>query len=152
MGWASRKKRKLETRPTARGLIVPFMVDATRDPIDFKAVDGEHVAQCAADRLCGICGGAIPAGPLVFIGPDDKRRCFADPWMHLACARVALVQCPFLTGRNDWRGDGKDSDLLKTYAHNMVAFVAGEGRAHQDVLGAWHFEAVGQLQRLSENL
>jgi hypothetical protein len=148
MGWASRKKRKLETRPTAHGLVVPFMVDATLDPIDFKVVDADHVAQCAADRLCGICGGVIPPGPLVFIGPDDQRRCFADPWMHAACARVALVQCPFLTGRSDWRDGGKNSELLKTYAHNMAAFVASEGRAHQDALGAWHFQAWGTFKKL----
>lgn len=149
MGWAARKKRKLETRPTAHGLVVPFMVDATKDPIDFKAVDHEHVARCAAERLCGICGGTIPAGPLVFIGPNDRRRCFADPWMHLACARVALAQCPFLTGRSDWReASGNSSELIKTYAHNMAAFVGSEGTAHQDSFGAWHFAAVGRLTKL----
>lgn len=148
MGWAARQKRPIEQRPTAQGLVVPYMVDATLDPIDFKAVDAEHVKRCATDRLCGICGAKLHSNePIAFIGPNDGRKCFADPWMHKGCALIAMAQCPFLTGRSDWREEG-DKPLLKTYAHNMKPFVAQDGRAHKDRLGAWHFEAVGPLQRL----
>jgi ferredoxin len=79
------------------------MVDETLSPIDFKAVDEDHVEDCARRGRCGICGGKIRQGPIAFIGPDDGRTCFADPWMHPACADLAMKQCPFLTGRRDWR-------------------------------------------------
>lgn len=134
----------LDDRPKSGNLIVPYMVDDTTDPVDFKSVDADHVKRCATARRCGICGAKIRRGPFAFIGPDDGRSCFADPWMHPECARVAMQQCPFLTGRNDWRED-KDNPLLRTYAHNMRLFLAPDGNAHRDRSGAWHFEARGQL-------
>lgn len=130
----------LEARPRVGKLVVPFMVDATRTPIDFKAVDAEHVRQCAEDGRCGICGGKIRRGPIAFIGPNDGRACFADPWMHPDCAEVAMAQCPFLIGRRDWREGG--SDLLQPYSDGMVRVLAGNWRSHLDQFGAWHFEAV----------
>ena len=60
-----------EDRPVAGNLIVPYMVDASRTPIDFKAVDPDHVKRCATARRCGICGRKIRSGPLAFIGPND---------------------------------------------------------------------------------
>jgi hypothetical protein len=121
------------------------MVNASRRPIDFKVVDAEHVKLCAGHRRCGICGGKIRRGPLAFLGPDDGRRCFADPWMHEACARLAMEQCPFLAGRRDWREDG--GPLLDTYSEGMALFTAPDGRAHRGPLMEWHFEAVGELAR-----
>ncbi len=95
------------------------MVDATRSPIDFKALDAEHVALCATKGLCGVCGARIRRGPIAFIGPDDGRACFADPWMHPECADVALEQCPFLARRRDWR-EGGDEELLAPYSDGMA--------------------------------
>lgn len=136
-------------RPTVHGLVVPFMVDATRNPIDFKVVDEGHVELCARQTRCGICGRKIKKGPIAFIGPDDGRTCFADPWMHPECATLAMQQCPFLTGRRDWSEDTARSEtLLATYARNMVPMLARNWRAHRDQGGAWHFEAVGPLTRL----
>lgn len=121
-------------------LVVPYMVDATRSPIDFKALDPAHVDECATRTRCGICGGRIRQGPIAFIGPADGRACFADPWMHPACADLALAQCPFLGGRG-WRTDG-DNPLLAPYSE-MVRVLAYNWRSHRDAFGAWHFEAVG---------
>jgi hypothetical protein len=132
---------KLDQRPKSKGLIVPYMVDATVNPIDFKLVDAEHVKRCTTHKRCGICGGKIRGAEFAFIGPDDGRTCFADPWMHLACARLAMGQCPFLAARSDWREE-KDNPLLKTYAHNMRLFVApaSQVKAHRDHRGSWHFQ------------
>lgn len=130
----------LAGRPTVGRLVVPFMVDASRTPIDFKAVDAGHVEQCATRTRCGICGERIKRGPIAFIGPDDGRTCFADPWMHPECAEVAMAQCPFLVGRRDWREPG--GDLLRPYSDGMVRILAYNWRAHRDGLGAWHFEAI----------
>jgi hypothetical protein len=121
------------------------MVDATRSPIDFKALDPDHVDECATRGRCGICGGKIRRGPIAFIGPDDGRTCFADPWMHPACAELAMEQCPFLAGRRDWREDA--GPLLQPYSDGMVRVLAHNWRSHRDGAGAWHFEAVGQIER-----
>jgi hypothetical protein len=138
----------MAARLTVGRLVVPYMVDERRQPIDFKVVHPGHVAKCAQQRRCGVCGKVIN-GYLAFIGPNDQRRCYADPWMHPACARLALEQCPFLGGR-DWR-DGTVEPLLASYHGNMVAVTAPAGRAHYEVaqrVGAWHFEALGELRRL----
>lgn len=139
----------MNERPTVGTLTVPYMVDATRDSIDFKVVDAGHVEACARKTRCGICGARITRGPIAFIGPDDGRTCFADPWMHPECARQAMSQCPFLTGRRDWReAEGRSNPLLATYSRGMVPMTARNWRAHQDARGAWHFEAVGPLTRM----
>ncbi len=138
--------KALDARPTTGRLVVPYMVDATRDPIDFKELDPEHVRRCALFHRCGICGGRIKAAPYGFIGPDDGRRCFGDPWMHLKCARLAMQQCPFLGARRDWRDHESRSDpLLAPFFGNMALFAAPGGTSHQDQLHHWHFEAQGGL-------
>lgn len=139
----------LDTRPTVGRLTVPYMVDEQRDPIDFKVIDEDHVERCATQTRCGICGGKIKHSPIAFIGPDDGRTCFADPWMHPVCADLAMQQCPFLAGRRDWRSDeGRNDPLLTTYSAGMVPMLATNWRSHRDSFGAWHFEAVGPLTRL----
>lgn len=138
----------LTERPMVGRLVVPYMVDEQRCPIDFKAVDEAHVEDCARHGKCGVCGGKIRRGPIAFVGPDDGRTCFADPWMHPVCADLAMVQCPFLAGRRDWRDEeGRRHFLLRTYSQGMVPLLAQNWRAHQDPFGAWHFEAIGPLTR-----
>lgn len=141
---SDRAAQRLARRPSAGALTVPYVVDAERRPVDFKALDHEHVKRCATHRRCGVCGGRI-RGPLAFVGPDDGRRCFADPWMHESCARAAMQQCPFLAGRKDWREDG--GPMLDTYSDGMTLFVAPDASAHRGPLGEWHFEVVGELVR-----
>lgn len=131
----------LDARPRVGRMVVPFMVDESRAPIDFKAVDHEHVRLCAERGLCGVCGSRIRRGPIAFIGPGDGRSCYADPWMHPECADVALAQCPFLAGRRDWREGGES--MLQPYSDGMVIRLAHNWRSHRDPLGVWHFEAVG---------
>jgi hypothetical protein len=128
-------------RPTVGRLTVPFMVDATRQPIDFKALDAEHVERCAKHSRCGVCGRRIHHGrPVALIGPADGRSCYADPWMHPECADLAMAQCPFLRGTRDWRQPG--GSLLQPYSDGMVVRVVAEARSHRDALGAWHFEVI----------
>jgi len=136
-------------RPTVGHLVVPFMVDQRIEPIDFKAVHPGHVLKCARERRCGICGKPI-SGYLAFIGPDDSRDCFADPWMHPACGRLAMEQCPFLTGRRGWR-EPVPHGLGDVYERNMALFTAPDGHAFRDEtpVHAWHFHAHGRLRRLA---
>lgn len=136
-----------QPRPTVGRLTVPYMVDERHDPIDFKLVDSARVEDCARNGKCGVCGRRIRRGPIAFIGPDDGRTCFADPWMHPECAGLAMRQCPFLTGRQDWReAESRNEPLLATYSQGMVPMLAQNWRAHYE-RGGWHFEAVGPLTR-----
>lgn len=136
-------------RPTVGELTVPYMVEEANTPIDFKQVAPDRIEDCARNGKCGVCGGRIRRGPIAFIGPDDGRTCFADPWMHHECAVLAMYQCPFLSGRRDWRDDGaRNEPLLTTYSQGMAPFLAHNWRAHRDQGGAWHFEAVGPLTRM----
>jgi hypothetical protein len=138
-------------RPTSGKLLVPYMVDERINPIDFKITHHGHINKCSRDRLCGICGKRIANNtPIAFIGPDDGRRCFADPWMHPACARIAMEQCPFLADRKGWREHNANqfmASLEDRYEHNMALFIAPNGRSHRDEHGTYHFEALGVLRR-----
>ena len=140
--------RRLERQPTVGRLTVPYMVDATLTPIDFKALDKDHVKRCAVHRRCGVCGGKV-RGPLAFIGPAVlAQECFADPWMHEECARAAMEQCPFLAGRRDWREEsGRQDPLLRRYSEGMALYIAADGRAHRGPFQEWHFQPVGELRR-----
>lgn len=141
----------IAARPTVGKLVVPYMVDATRSPIDFKQLDKAHVDECATRGRCGICGSRIRSGPIAFIGPGDlvDRQCWADPWMHPACAELALDQCPFLAGRRDWSTlddvEGPIADLARTSYRpgGMVLTLAYSWRSHRDGFGNWHFQAIG---------
>jgi hypothetical protein len=137
------------SRPMVGKLVVPYMVDATRKPIDFRELDQDHVDRCAKHRRCGVCGKRIKGGqPVALIGPDDGRTCFADPWMHLSCADLAAVQCPFIRGQRDWRDvDIRSDPMLATYSFGMGTFIAADARAHRGTGGEWHFEAIGELAR-----
>lgn len=111
---------------------MPYVVDERLEPIDFKIMHSGHVRKCAEGFLCGVCGKRI-RGYFAFVGPNDGRRCFADPWMHPDCARLAMVQCPFLAGRRGWREDEKEAhpvlaELNARYEHNMALFTAPHGR------------------------
>lgn len=140
--------QRLARQPTVGHLTVPYMVDAGRRPVDFKELDGAHVERCMKHRRCGVCGGRI-RGVLAFIGPDDARDCFGDPWMHESCARAAMEQCPFLGGRRDWRDEGARQDpALQRYSAGMVLYLADEGRAFRGPLGEYHFHATRGLRRV----
>lgn len=151
-------RQRLEGRPKSGKLTVPYMVDESKHPIDFKAVDADHVKRCATARRCGVCGGKIRSGPIAFIGPDTDTgggrlhygHCFADPWMHQDCAERAMRECPFLASRKGWRAElgPVDEALIGAHAHSMALFLADDCRAHRDQLGNWHFEAVGAVRRM----
>jgi len=134
----------LDQRPRVGKMIVPFMVDERRVPIDFATTDARRVTACAERGLCGVCGGKIRRGPIAFLGPDDGRTCFADPWMHEECAEVAVAQCPFVSGRRDWRKPSTDpveAEATAIYSRNMVLVLADNWRSHREG-GVWHFEAL----------
>lgn len=135
----------LRKRPTVGGIVVPYMVDETRSPIDFKAVNGEHVRLCAEMRRCGICGAAMKGSRFAFLGPADGRVCFGDPWMHEACARYTMAACPFASGKKreyrDPNEDEGESLLLSRTVGAWALHIAEGGHGWRDQWKRWHFEA-----------
>jgi len=145
MAKAKPPTKKPKPRPSVGKLLVPFVVDERQSPVRFNVLHLGRVDACAKDNKCAVCGGSMDRGPYAFVGPDDGRRCFADPWMHPDCARLAMEQCPFLGGR-DWRDESSRQDpAIHVYSQNMQLFIAPLGRAHRQ--GGWHFEALGELRR-----
>lgn len=138
----------LERRPKVGTLTVPWTVDEAEHPLRFAVQRQDRVLQCVAEGRCAICGARIRRGPIAFIGPDDGRECFGDPWMHPRCAMVALQECPFLSCRRGWREGWAQSDLhLAVYQHNMVLYLADSWRGYVDPVGAIHFEATSGLRK-----
>jgi hypothetical protein len=142
---------RLASRPVVGGLIVPYIVDETRRPIDFKALNLNHVQKCATEHRCAVCGRRI-AKRHAFIGPISHRsdRCFGDPWMHVGCADYVAANCPFVSGRRPvYRGESGIDDeslreaILHPYESESWMIIARGGRAHRDQTGAWHFEPAG---------
>jgi hypothetical protein len=123
------------------------MVDESRSPIDFRALDLAHVALCAREGRCGVCGGKIRRGPIAFIGPTEgERSCFGDPWMHPECARLAVEQCPFINGRRSYYREGSN-EVSIVYEEGMGLVLAHNWRSHLAPDGVWHFEAIGAVVR-----
>lgn len=118
------------------------MVDATRSPIDFKALDERHVDQCAQQRRCGVCGERIRPGKdrYAFLGPLRELQCFGDPWMHVECADYTAGACPFVSGkRRVWREGSQP--ILEPFSGAWMLLIARSGKVHRDA-GAWHFQPV----------
>ncbi len=138
---------RLTHRPRSGSLVVPFMVDATQVPIDFKAVDHGHVERCAREKLCGVCGLRIQWGRdlFAFLGPLRDLQCFGDPWMHEGCADYTAGACPFVSGkRRVWReGDMPSTEVFKG---SWMLLIAQGGKVHTDPNGAYHFEPVKVLR------
>lgn len=148
-----RLPNKLLRRPVVGSIVIPYMVNESRDPIDFKQLDRSRVQLCVTMRRCGICGTPIKSNQrYAFLGPARELLCFADPWMHEDCARYTIKACPFASGRNrHYRsGDGDDDPLLSTYEGAWELVIARRGTCHIDnVAKAFHFQPVDIVERVA---
>lgn len=153
---------RLASRPRSGRLVIPYMVDESKDPIDFKALDPTHVENCARKHRCGVCGKHI-AKRHAFIGPIQRAHtalmCFGDPWMHVGCAEYVAEACPFVSGRSpEYRGQNLKEALRLVEPHQLEQWmvIARDGKAHRQIVPtlkgpyiAWHFAPAGVLdQRL----
>lgn len=128
-------------------LIIPFMVDESIQPIDFKAVDRSHVDACAQQKLCGVCGQRIRPGKdrFCFLGPARELECFGDPWMHEDCAEYTAGHCPFVSGkRRIWRNG--DQPLTDAFKGSWMLLTSRGGKTHLE-LRHWHFQPVDVIRR-----
>lgn len=143
---------RLRERPIVGGLVVPFMVDESVEPIDFKRIDAKRIEQCASDRRCGVCGKKMKGDRYAFLGPDDGRECFADPWMHEVCARYTIEHCSFVSGRRpEWRGEvptDLPAEVGERYARSQVLVLAQSGGSHVDPRGLRHFAVRREIRRV----
>lgn len=80
------------------GFVIPWFVDRTLDPIDFRIVDMGKLAKAHKQKRCWLCGQTRGAYLAFVIGPMCSiNRISAEPPCHLACARYAVHVCPFLS-------------------------------------------------------
>jgi hypothetical protein len=111
-------KRMQHLRRDERGYPVFFTLG---DDIQFKAIDGRRVVECAQRYLCGVCGQSLRTSitgtwfQSAFIGGAFSgliTGVFTDPLMHLECATYASEVCPWMVMQNFRRSDGAG-----TYVH-----------------------------------
>lgn len=94
---------RLAARPRdpRRGLPIPYMSSGPdengNETYDFATINAVTVARCAADRLCGICGGTLPYWIAFLGGPKSAAaRTYVDPAFCIDCAEWAIRLCPHL--------------------------------------------------------
>lgn len=76
---------------------IPDWVPSFESPHDFRAVLTERVIECAARRLCGVCGQPLDYWIAFLGGPlSAKNRAYTEPPMHPECARYAVQVCPYM--------------------------------------------------------
>ena len=84
--------------PVFEGWPVPWFVDQTIDPPDFRVVDRRKFFQAIKERRCWVCGEplgvwlAFPIGSMCAIS-----RTISEPPSHRECAEWSIKWCPFIS-------------------------------------------------------
>jgi hypothetical protein len=84
-----------------RGLPIPFIAEVDADGTGhFTILDDQRAAECAAGRLCAMCG--LPMGALVALLGDEVSigtgGYFIEPPVHERCGELAAGGlCPFMS-------------------------------------------------------
>ena len=80
-----------------RGFPVPYFVKWIDGEPHFPVMDGDKLAVAINQSRCWICGDVLGAYKCFVIGPMcGVNRISAEPPSHLACARFAALNCPFM--------------------------------------------------------
>jgi hypothetical protein len=91
----------LADRPSAGGLVVPWITPRTADGrFLFGGVDRTKMERALRERRCGVCG--QPLGhPLVLMMrlSDLAAQCTVEPALHPQCAAYTIAACPMVAGR-----------------------------------------------------
>jgi hypothetical protein len=92
---------RLDGRPMAGGLPVPFACEDDDGTLDHSRVVKRRAIRCALSRICGICGETL-SRPIAFLGPEEEASngLFAFPPTHLGCAETALALFVPIGGRH----------------------------------------------------
>lgn len=89
---------ELSQRPVHDGMAVPYTQRRVDDGTpDWTALDEGRRRECIEQRWCGLCGQPLSYW-IFFLGGDKsvQMRTFGEPAMHEACARYAILACPWL--------------------------------------------------------
>ena len=90
--------KNLQARPVINGFILPWFVDETIDPIDFRVSDQRKIFKAHRQALCWICGKRRDPTFSFVIGPMCSiNRISAEPPAHHDCAMYSVTHCPFLS-------------------------------------------------------
>jgi hypothetical protein len=96
-------------RRDARGFPVPWFVPWIQGEPEFRAVDPATIDRAHRKHLCWICGGHLASSKAFVLGPMcGINRVAPEPPSHIACARFAVVACPFLSRPLAKRADTSD--------------------------------------------
>ena len=84
-----------------RGLPVPFSSGRDEDGTGrFGRNDPLAKLLCGIGRRCGVCGGPLGDGEIVFLvlnrGVPLRQPVFPDPANHEPCAEAAMALCPYI--------------------------------------------------------
>lgn len=110
----------LAARPTFAGLPVPYFVGWVGGRPDFRLLDAQRQGFCFAYAKCAICGSAGPTPKYLICGPIGlENRVHTEPAVHEACARYALLTCPYLSRADSARR--QDYPAGSRYSHGGLA-------------------------------
>ena len=81
-----------------QGYPTPFFVSYVDGKPDFRLADPQKLRHCIKYKRCWLCGQPLGTKVAFVIGPMCLcNHLSSEPPSHDACARWALVACPFLT-------------------------------------------------------
>ena len=81
-----------------RGYPIPWFVSYVDGEPEFRAVEAGRPMEAHKRGLCWICGRPLGGVKVFTVGPMcGVNRISSEPPSHLACARFAVVACPFLS-------------------------------------------------------
>jgi hypothetical protein len=113
--------QRIAALDTHRGFPVPWFVDRTIDPPDFRIIDERKVMLAADRRLCWVCGQALGAYAAYVVGPMCCiNRVSAEPPSHRECAEYSARVCPFLSRPHARRRTNAMPDGLAAPAGMMI--------------------------------
>jgi hypothetical protein len=88
-------------RPTAGGLVVPYISLEHGGRHHLGRTRGIRVAECFVDCLCQICGQKITGRPILFLGTQTMidEGFTGEPPVHPECGAYSAQACPMVAGR-----------------------------------------------------
>jgi len=83
------------------GRPIPWFVDRSIDPVDFRVADNRRLQRAVWFGLCWVCGQARGHDAVFVVGPMCAvNRISAEPPCHQDCAVYSAKFCPFLSRPN----------------------------------------------------
>ncbi|MEU1273623.1 cell envelope biogenesis protein OmpA [Streptomyces sp. NPDC005799] len=86
-------------RPTAGGLVVPYVAFTHNGHATFGALDAERARTAFTEKLCQICGQPLNERAYVIVRPADEITGHSpEPALHPECLPYTAAHCPMLNG------------------------------------------------------